>query len=392
MWAFGCRSTFRRLLLVALVAASLAGPAAGASLPEIRSSPQNTVPACVTPERLMAFLKSRNKDLDRRYEGLARLYKEQGERWRVRWDYAFFQMAVETNFLTYRRPDGSMGDVDPKQNNFAGLGATGGGAAGDSYPDVATGVLAQIQHLVAYSGEAVAGPVAPRTKLKQEQILARSRGLGRPVRFSDLAGRWAADMGYDDSIEWVAEAFREDYCKGMRARNAGAYDSPAVRTIWTRPKSSATLPVKETAPGAVAPAAAQRPASAGAPPRAAPSTPGGDVAPASEVPARLALIAPPAFPLSAPATGRANSAQAERSGKQGTCRIDSASFGGTKTVLIRSQEEGAPRYTALSVLDAFERSMTATFIKAQAPGGQSLGAFESKEAALARARELCQTR
>ena len=77
----------------------------------------------------------------------------------MRWDYAFFQMAVETNFLTYRKGNGRWGDVNPKQNNFAGLGTTGGGVPGDSYPDVDTGVLAQIQHLVVYSGERIDDPV-----------------------------------------------------------------------------------------------------------------------------------------------------------------------------------------------------------------------------------------
>ena len=35
--------------------------------------------------------------------------------------------------------------------NFAGIGTTGGGVPGNSYPDVRTGVRAQIQHLKAYA-------------------------------------------------------------------------------------------------------------------------------------------------------------------------------------------------------------------------------------------------
>ncbi len=195
-------------------AALIAGAEAATSLPEIRTSAHNPVPACVTPERLMAFLKSRNPSLPARFKGIAGFYKSAGETWHVRWDYAFFQMAVETNFLSYRRPDGRMGDVDPKQNNFAGIGTTGGGVPGDSFPDVKTGVLGQIQHLVVYSGETVAQPVAQRTQLKQEHILTKSRELNRPVRFSDLAKRWAADPKYGNSIEWVADNFRSEYCRG----------------------------------------------------------------------------------------------------------------------------------------------------------------------------------
>ncbi len=100
----------------------------------------------------MAFLKMRNGQLAPRYRDIAKWYQHHGEAWRVRWDYAFFQMALETNFLTYRRGNGEPGDVQPAQNNFAGIGATGGGVTGDRFPDVSTGVLAQIQHLVAYSG------------------------------------------------------------------------------------------------------------------------------------------------------------------------------------------------------------------------------------------------
>ena len=157
------------VLLAGALAACIIAPATAtaqspvavqaAGLPSIRTSETSTVPACVTPARLMAFLAARNETLDPRYADIAKLYKQHGERYRVRWDYAFFQMVVETNALKFRRGDGNPGDVKPKQNNFAGLGTTGGGVPGDSYPDVSTGVLAQIQHLVAYSGEKVDRPV-----------------------------------------------------------------------------------------------------------------------------------------------------------------------------------------------------------------------------------------
>src|SRR5260221_3394460 len=157
--------------------------------PPIRTSDRNPVPACVTPERLMAFLAERNSHVDPRYREIARWYKYYGEGWRVRWDYAFFQMAIETNFLTYRRGDGRRGDVWESQNNFAGIGATGHGAPGERFPDVKTGVHAQIQHLVAYSGERLAVPIAKRTRENQDDIVSQSNRLGRPVTFGDLALR-----------------------------------------------------------------------------------------------------------------------------------------------------------------------------------------------------------
>ena len=160
--------------LASFGAATQANAGANAGLPEIRISERNRVPACVTPERLMSFLRSRNHNLDSRWRDVAEHYKTHGNAWRVRWDYAFFQMLVETNYLTYRTPGGGMGDVHPRQNNFAGIGATGG-MPGDSFPNPSTGVLAQIQHLVAYSGERLNNPTAPRTRLKMDEILARAK-------------------------------------------------------------------------------------------------------------------------------------------------------------------------------------------------------------------------
>jgi hypothetical protein len=46
-------------------------------------------------------------------------------------------------------------------------------------------------------------------------------------------------------------------------------------------------------------------------------------------------------------------------------------------------------FVAVTVLGGFEKSMAESFISARAQGGQSLGEFPSKEAALAKARELC---
>ena len=62
-----------------------------------------------------------------------------------------------------------------------GGGAFGGGVPGDSFPDVSSGVLGQIQHLIAYSGERVDNPVAKRTREKQDDIIAASQRLRRAV-------------------------------------------------------------------------------------------------------------------------------------------------------------------------------------------------------------------
>lgn len=63
----------------------------------------------------------------------------------IRPEVAFCQTMKETGFLQFGH------DVKPDQCNFAGLGATGNGVAGNSFASVREGIRAQIQHLKAYA-------------------------------------------------------------------------------------------------------------------------------------------------------------------------------------------------------------------------------------------------
>ena len=63
----------------------------------------------------------------------------------IRPQVVFCQAMLETGWLRFG------GDVSIGQFNFAGLGAVGGGASGASFPDVRTGIRAQVQHLKAYA-------------------------------------------------------------------------------------------------------------------------------------------------------------------------------------------------------------------------------------------------
>lgn len=276
----------RRLSLMLAGLSLLVAQSALASVPGIRISGSNAVPQCVTPQRLMDFLKAHNSNLAQRFSSIANLYKSHGEKWRVRWDYAFFQMAVETNFLQFRKANGLPGDVSITQNNFAGLGATGGGVPGDRYPDVSSGVLAQIQHLVVYSGERVPQPTGFRTRLKQDDILHASAKITarRPVNFQDLAGRWAADRSYGRTISAIANRFFASHCaEGRRAEasrvkqrdaadsNSGG-DTPQLvqpQTLVSRQAVSGWLaPPKDASPDA-----SHDPAPAATEIRASPSIP-----------------------------------------------------------------------------------------------------------------------
>jgi len=296
-------------------------------LPEIRVLQPHAAPACATPSRLMRHVLERTPDLEPRFRDIARHYKAHGEALRVRWDYAFFQMLLETNYLSYRKGNGERGDVHPRQNNFAGLGATGGGVAGDSFPDVSTGVLAQMQHLVAYSGERVANPVAPRTREKQDDIIVASLALGRSVRFSDLTRRWAADRNYARSIEVVADRYRQANCTASEEPLDPADDDQPERPQHPR---LARL--------------------------AAPAQTGPQLAAAPRTPA---------------------------------CDVLAASYGGSIALLLRSVAGTTVNYTVLQVEAGVEQAQIDAYLKTHAPNGRAIARFVSRQEALARAFELC---
>jgi len=345
--------------LIAAAMACVGATAQGAralTLPEIRQHERNKVPGCVTPERLMRFLASGNDRLLPKFQDIARHYKEHGERLRIRWDYAFFQMILETNYLKFRNANGK-GDVDPRQNNFAGIGTTGGGVPGDSFPDVSTGVLGQMQHLIAYSGEQVANPVARRTREKQNDIIQRSRALGRPVTFRDLTQRWAADRRYGTSIAGVAERFRAEHCNGRPDERDEIATARPQAVAVARPEAEAVRPVRERSPR-VRPLA----------------TPPAAVAPDPESRQRSGLGVPP---------------QPQPVAQPTRCTVLTASYGGRKNVLIRAIVGAEIELTAVQVLDGMEASLADSFVRTHAKGGEIVGEFPTRDAALAKAFDLC---
>ncbi len=78
-------------------------------------------------------------------ETFCQMYYDEATAEGVRPEVAFVQTMKETGWLQYG------GDASIEQFNFAGIGTTGGGVPGNSYPDVRTGIRAQIQHLKAYA-------------------------------------------------------------------------------------------------------------------------------------------------------------------------------------------------------------------------------------------------
>lgn len=120
------------------------------------------------------------------------IYLEEAEAEGVRGEVAFCQAMLETGYLKFG------GDVKKEQYNFAGLGATGGGAQGATFPDIRTGIRAQIQHLKAYaSKEELKQPcVDPRFKYVKRGTAEYVQWLG--IQENPYGAGWAAgaDYGY----------------------------------------------------------------------------------------------------------------------------------------------------------------------------------------------------
>ncbi|MDO5037363.1 MAG: stalk domain-containing protein [Tissierellia bacterium] len=170
--------------------------------PEESSSPQVTFPPVeegktaimgepqATAQQMANFLLSKNPNPKincSAYE-LASHYLEEGRKEGIRGDLAFAQAIKETGYFRYG------GDVVPEQNNYAGIGTTGGGVAGAYFESPQMGVRAQIQHLKAY---------ASTEGLSQDQIDPRYHlvSKGCAPSLEDLNGKWAVPgHGYGESI------------------------------------------------------------------------------------------------------------------------------------------------------------------------------------------------
>lgn len=238
-----CRvgARFALALATAVSITALTVSADAAELPEVKLSDANKVPACATPGRLTAFLESRNGKLDEKFATIAADYNRIGEELNIRWDIAFFQMLLETGNLTFS------GDVDIKQNNFAGLGATGKRESGESFSDVPTGVKAHLQHLLMYAGETIENPVAERTRKVQEWGVLTSwhKSLKGPATFDQLARKWApGSRAYSRDIANVSESFYTGPCKS-------ADPKPEMMAL-VHPDKAAEKPVETAAADASA--------------------------------------------------------------------------------------------------------------------------------------------
>lgn len=129
---------------------------------------------------------------------------EEAEAENVRAEVVYVQAMLETGWLQFG------GDAVESQFNFSGLGTTGGGVQGNSYPDVRTGIRAQVQHLKAY---------ASTEDLNQNCVDFRfdmvARGSSPYVEWLGIqenpnGGGWAAGAGYGEKLRKLLCDLKEE--------------------------------------------------------------------------------------------------------------------------------------------------------------------------------------
>lgn len=408
---------------VSLPLLSLSAPASAAELPPIKTSDDNRVAECATPGRLMAYLKDSNAKLDPRYEAIATEYMKNGEELGVRWDYAFFQMLLETAYLRYG------GDVKPAQNNFAGLGATGGGARGESFADISSGARAHLQHLLMYAGDHVADPVAQRTKNVQEWGVLDGwlKNAPRPITFTAMTREWApGSRGYSNDIKTIADRFFKGACNqpdphpeyvaqargntGVTVATASSTPRPETKgtELARRANADARAEGNATRTGlgvgdVLQPQTATTTAAVTAPPAASAPTasPPVKIINAATIPdigtsapaktdATAKASAPPAKIETASVAGAAKTLGVPTGKKDaGKCRVWTASYGGTKAIIIKAVSDQTTNYTVLDVNDGTDKREADAYIQAYAKGGERVAEFPSQSQALDKAFELC---
>ena len=415
----GLRASLGLGLSLGLTALLMPVAANAGSLPPVKTDSKNAAPACATPGRMMAYLASRNPNLDPRFKTIAVDYMKTGDELAIRWDYAFFQMLLETSDLSFKR-EGRNGDLKITQNNFAGLKSTGAKSEqSESFPDVASGVKAHIQHVLVYAGEKVDNAVADRTRKVQEWGVLKSwqKGIKGPITFADVAKKWASNGSYGQELEATAKGFYDDVCDkpdpkpellAMASKGTAVAAAPAAET----PSASAfddDKPAKvsgaDLAKKAVAAAKAEgnskrtglgaaniaKSAPAAEPPKAQQAVtllnPGAASAPAPTPKVPEANAKAPV--QNASAGGLARSAGPAPAAPGSKCRVWTASYGGQKAVIIKSTSDGMTNFTVLDVNDGTEKREADTYISAYAKGGVQVAEFASQTQALDKAFDLC---
>ena len=141
-------------------------------------------------------------------ETFAKIFYEEAIRENIKPEVVWAQTMIETGFLQFG------GQVKIEQFNFAGLGATDGGAAGAKFENVRMGVRAQVQHLKAYANAEItldtlkSECVDPRFKLVDPKGCAKYvEWLGQ--KENPEGKGWATSAGYGIRLRKIIDKILE---------------------------------------------------------------------------------------------------------------------------------------------------------------------------------------
>ena len=137
-------------------------------------------------------------------EAFCQIYLEECQAEGLKAEVAFCQAMLETGFLRYG------GDVQINQYNFAGFGATGNGAPGNSFGSVREGVRAQVQHLKAYASTAELNnpQVDSRFKYVERGTAPYVEWLGQKENPYGKGWATAKNYGYNIVNLYIAKLFK----------------------------------------------------------------------------------------------------------------------------------------------------------------------------------------
>jgi len=181
--------------------------------------------AVATAEQMKNYIKAKNPKVVQSVLDMVPLYLSEGGMEGVRGDIAFAQSCLETGNFTF-----SGSAVTLSQNNFCGMGVTGGGVKGNSFGTPQLGIRAQVQHLKAYaSTDALKNAcIDPRFRYVTRGCAGYAEWLGQKEN-PDGKG-WAAGAGYGAKILAIL--------KGILGMAGGASSGSAGAEIWYRVRKS----------------------------------------------------------------------------------------------------------------------------------------------------------
>jgi len=147
----------------------------------------------LTADDLVKIFEDRNSTKVEWARRIAPIYIEYGKMFNIRADIAWAQMCHETGFLEFT------GDVKPDQNNFVGIGATGGGVPGNSFATEELGIIAHYAHLAWYYYPTHINEYCSKQYDPRHFGDSHTRYTG-DTTLGFLNGRWAPGATYTNKI------------------------------------------------------------------------------------------------------------------------------------------------------------------------------------------------